>query len=319
MESPTPKRRRRWFSISLRGLMLLILVLGGLMGWKARRASLQRRAVARIEQLKGTVVYDWQYTGYISITKPGASPSGPVWLRKILGDEYFQEVTQVALPAQFSKPNVAADDDTDFFEKQAKIDLAYQQLVVQPIEDDQLACLDHLDRLESLVLSTRFPLKAEGLARLERLDRLKVLSLSRNLDADGLKWLERLTNLENLNVQFEESGNTDLTFLDKMPRLKSLTIGSDSVTDAHMKKIGQLRDLESLSLSGQELTDEGLSQLQSSVQLKTLSIILPTSLTGRGLVSLDRLTNLVMLQLPGLPMNKEGTRRDWTIFVNCQI
>jgi hypothetical protein len=117
--------------------------------------------------------------------------------------------------------------------------------------------------------------------------------------------LERLTNLEALYVQFEDSWNSDLAFLDKMPRLRSLNL-LGSVTDSQMARIGRLHDLEFLSLEGHEMTDDGLSHIQSSVGLKTLQIMLPTSLTDRGLAHLERLTSLQMLYLGGMPMNKAG-------------
>jgi hypothetical protein len=306
MPEPTsPKGRRRWFSLSLRGLMILILVLGGLMGWKARRASLQRRAVARIEELKGSVVYDWQFIGNAFLIKAGASPPGPIWLRKLLGDEYFQEVAQVTLPGQFQPdPDLGTGDD--YFERSAKANEAYRKQTVQPIEDDQLACLDNLDRLESMVFLTQFPLKTEGLARLEEHDRLKTLSFFRNLDAKGLGRLGRFTNLENLSVQFEESWNPDLAFLDKMPRLSALTLSGNHLTDDQLARVGRCPRLEFLSLIGDEVTDEGLAHLKSSVALKYLWILSGSNLTDRGLAHLERLTNLETLNLCGMPMSEPG-------------
>ena len=46
--------------ISVRGLMILVLVLGAWMGWKIHRARAQRRAVAAIRGVGGRVDYDWQ-------------------------------------------------------------------------------------------------------------------------------------------------------------------------------------------------------------------------------------------------------------------
>ncbi len=58
--NPTATRpRRRRLRLSLRGLMVLVLVVGGMLGWKARRASIQRRAVTQIKAAGGTLLYDY--------------------------------------------------------------------------------------------------------------------------------------------------------------------------------------------------------------------------------------------------------------------
>jgi hypothetical protein len=50
-----PSKRRKRFGLSLRLLMLLVLLLGGGMGWLAYRARVRREAVAAIEAAGGTV------------------------------------------------------------------------------------------------------------------------------------------------------------------------------------------------------------------------------------------------------------------------
>src|SRR5262249_43397841 len=94
MTAPAPKSpRRRCFTLSLRALMILVLVTGAWLGWRVKRAETQKWAVAAIEKLGGDVSYD------------DNSPSGqqgffnqrwaPAWLRRQVGDEYFQEVVEV--------------------------------------------------------------------------------------------------------------------------------------------------------------------------------------------------------------------------------
>ena len=43
---------------SVRGLMFAVLIFGALLGWKARRASVQRGAVAEIKWAGGWVSYE---------------------------------------------------------------------------------------------------------------------------------------------------------------------------------------------------------------------------------------------------------------------
>ncbi len=96
MSEPISEKPRRWrFGVSLRMMMVLILAIGCGLGWRVRRAESQRRAVAQAGKLGAMIQYDYQYSGGKSI--PTGEPWGPSWLRKALGNEYFQEVSSVKL------------------------------------------------------------------------------------------------------------------------------------------------------------------------------------------------------------------------------
>lgn len=84
--------RRRWLQFSFRGF-LIALTIGCLwLGWQVERAREQREAVKAIEALGGLVWFDWQIVilqpKHIRID-PRATPPGPVWLRRIIGDDFF--------------------------------------------------------------------------------------------------------------------------------------------------------------------------------------------------------------------------------------
>jgi hypothetical protein len=289
-DPPEPPRRR--LSLSLRGLILLILVLGCVMGWEARRASLQRHAVAAIERLRGSVTYDWEYDGDDLAKKPHSTPPGLSWLRRLLGDEYFQDVAQVTLPAKVLPPPEAGESD--------------ETHTTRHILDDQLACLDGLDRIECLRLQWGH-LEPEGLARLARLGRLKNLTLLIDpLDADGLAYLGRLSELERLSISIESGDAGDLAFLDRLPKLRSLQILSSPVTDAGLAYIGRRDQLNSLSVDGSELTDAGLTHLEGLKALEYLSLDFASGITDAGLVHLERLTEIRALHLSGTPITDAG-------------
>src|SRR5438552_1945508 len=80
--------RRRLFQISLRTLLGLITVAAIWLGYITHRAREQKVAVARIKELGGRVVYDYQAAN----TAANATPPGWPWLRRLVGDEYFQDV-----------------------------------------------------------------------------------------------------------------------------------------------------------------------------------------------------------------------------------
>ena len=51
---------RRILHVSLRSLMVVVLVIGGWLGWMVHQARVQRDAVAAVRKLQGTALYDWE-------------------------------------------------------------------------------------------------------------------------------------------------------------------------------------------------------------------------------------------------------------------
>jgi hypothetical protein len=249
------------------------------------------------------VVYDWQYGGNAFTPKVGASPPGPVWLRKFLGDEYFQEVVQLNLPA-----SLQFGPDIDDFPpgKWREAQKAFEDKFVKPLVDDQLACLEPFDRLKSLVIWQSYPLKGKGLARLETLSHLKELFVCQNFEGDDLSRLGALTNLEILTFQTDFRRKTDVQFLVKLSKLQRLVLGGVKTTDEHLAMIGRLPRLEAFTTAGPELTDAGIAHLEGLKSLKSLFIMLAGKLTNEGLAHLESLSNLEDLSLSGLAINNVG-------------
>src|SRR4051812_27155179 len=98
MDLPNPapdssRIRRPRLRLSVRALMLLVLICGAGMGWfawKTRRVNAQRMSVTAIRQWNGVAAYDYQWSDGREI--PFARPTGPAWLRRRLGDQFFHEV-----------------------------------------------------------------------------------------------------------------------------------------------------------------------------------------------------------------------------------
>lgn len=96
---------RRWLQFSLRSF-LIVLTIGCLwLGWKVERARRQRETVKAIEASGGWVHYDWQsprvaknasfWAGTSFNSK--ATIDAPPWLRRLIGDDFFQDVEVVYL------------------------------------------------------------------------------------------------------------------------------------------------------------------------------------------------------------------------------
>jgi hypothetical protein len=87
--------RHRFTQLSVRGLIVLVLIIGVWLGRLARMARVQSDAVAAIRNTHGQVAYEWDVTdGHITLR---GKPWAPTWLVDLLGIDYFGHVTQVNL------------------------------------------------------------------------------------------------------------------------------------------------------------------------------------------------------------------------------
>ena len=89
------ERIRKYLRISLRTLMVLVLIFAVLLGWQVNKARQRRRVVAAVEKYGGWVHYDYEFVG--GKLTPGQEPWAPRWLRAVLGDEFFRELSYVSL------------------------------------------------------------------------------------------------------------------------------------------------------------------------------------------------------------------------------
>ena len=87
---------RRWYHrlrLSIRGLIVVVLLIGGWLGWFARSARIQREAVAAIKRSNGDFRYDWQWKNGSAIA--AGEPWAPGWLVDTFGVDYFGNVASV--------------------------------------------------------------------------------------------------------------------------------------------------------------------------------------------------------------------------------
>ncbi len=86
---------QRYLRFSLRGLVVLVLVLGGALGWIVSRVEVQRRAVAVIEKSGGSVKYRWEWKD----DGPNSSgqPQWPKWVLDHIGPNYLAHIAAAEL------------------------------------------------------------------------------------------------------------------------------------------------------------------------------------------------------------------------------
>ncbi len=104
-----PASKRKRIRLTLGGMMLLILCLAVVLGWRVNKARLQREAVAAVKRHGGWVHYAHEMVN--GVLTPGRQPKGPRWLRRLIGDEYFQELETVSFVFDESTGTMHHNDD----------------------------------------------------------------------------------------------------------------------------------------------------------------------------------------------------------------
>jgi hypothetical protein len=149
------------WKVSLRGMMIMIALLAIWLGWKVNKASNQRETVAIIKKHVARVAYDW--SGPATKGPSGRTPPGPVWLRKWLGDEYFQEIIYVNMA--YSDPELS--------------DVLSLEGTPRVINGPGIACLRSLPALDTLMLMSS-QITDDGMEELATLPNLRVLYVRRS-------------------------------------------------------------------------------------------------------------------------------------------
>jgi internalin A len=328
--TPTKPRRRR-FVLNLRVLMLVVLIVGGGLGWKARRASIQRRAVAAIKEAGGLIYYDHQIQGNTRV--PTARPWAPDWLRGPLGDEFFQEVEQVHFMGPIAGPGPTVEtlanvatlsslktfsaydvpiDDEGLGRLNGMPRLELLELARTAITDAGLEHLADLPALDSVMIRARpGTMTGRGLVGLARMPRLRSLFwVGTNFtDPSGLAALGKMARLEKLMLQRTPGDDTYLANVRGLIALKSLVLVGTEATDAGLDQLSGLTRLESLGIGGSKLTDASLTRLAKLTKLEELTWGPTPGITDAGLSHLAGLKSLKMLGLKDSKVTPLGLDR----------
>ena len=293
---PTPAGRPRWrLRLSLRAMMALILVIGLPLGWKVRRASTQRRAVAVVRAMGWQISYEDEINPQ-GFPRLPHRPWGPAWLRRWVGDEFFEEVGYVNIDAR---------------------------LHLGRVDDDSLAAVGDFDRLQGLTIwwprdqgdgQDRGQITAAGLARLTGLRRLRVLHLlGVPTDPAMVALLSRWTTLE--DVELRDLGHPQgtlpgscLAHLARLPGLRKVIITTlASCRAADVEPLTRLAHLEQLGLTRSAPSDAGVARFGSLPTLQVLSLP-QTELTEPTLAELARIPGLGSLDFDGSRLPAGGLR-----------
>jgi len=200
--------RFRWqFQFSIRTLLILVVIVAIPCSWMAvemKKAREQREAVDTVRRLGGVVLYSHDSRNAIK-PNPGPPP-GPVWLRELLGDDFFAGVAAVELNRT-------------------------------PVTDAELVSLQGMPQLQNASLGDTQVTDA-GLVHLKGLTQLLMLSLDNTQITDaGLEHLNGLTELRLLYLHNTQITDAGLVYLKELTHLRWLSLANTHVTDKGVKEL----------------------------------------------------------------------------------
>jgi hypothetical protein len=297
---------RRWLAFSVRGLLLLVLALGLALGLLLHKAGKQRRAVAAVKQYGGFVHYDWEFEGTGSEVDRNSRPPGPVWLRQLVGEEYFQEVTWVGLVRDAENGKMSPTgrgDEAVMPHLRSFPKLKWLQIWKGQASDAGLANLRDSAELEQIHVLLPEGLTARGLAHLEGLPRLINLQISRgSIDDACLAPIGKLTGLRSLSLMYHpisDAGIVHLRGLHDLESLRIIPLGR-KVTDEGLKSLAGMTRLKRLDISGVPATSHGLGVLES-LPLVHLTLAEDATKPEEGIHRLKQIKPELSLEFRAMP------------------
>jgi hypothetical protein len=208
--------------------MVLVLLIGGWLGWIARSARVQREAVAAIQKAGGEVSYHE--------TEDGSSRC-PGWLASRVGIDYRDHVTIVMLISTLWT-------DAEMSHVGRLSSLLALALNCPAVTDEGLVHLKGLTNLRRLQLSGCH-VGDRGLKNLRGLTALIDVDLSKTLVTDaGIVHLQGLKNLQRIDLRWTRVTDVGLAQLKALPNLRFVLLDGTQVTDAGVREL--LQSLPSL-------------------------------------------------------------------------
>ncbi|MEX2121868.1 MAG: hypothetical protein WD847_19970 [Pirellulales bacterium] len=294
---------RRWFQFSLQSSLILLTVLGIWLGIQVNRAQRQQQAVVAIQRLGGQLRYDYEVPALVGKSTWIHERSGTTWLRRLIGDHYFDRVAWVAFDAGPDSgrlpPGISGIIGPSPYYSAHPLHGEVFSILTQARRHhvsiwlpehasqlrESLRHLSGLTHLRTLSLGGT-PIEDADLVHISGLRRLEVLGLHGTKIGDaGLEHLDSLANLQDLYLESTSVTDAGLASLAHLPRLKRLWLGGTKITDDGMVHLAKLTRLEHLSLSYTQVGDEEVMRLASLTGLRTLDLW-NTRVTARGVAEL---------------------------------
>lgn len=312
----TPRKRRRRLGLTLRALMVLVAVLSVPLAWQVHKARQQMRAVEAVKRHGGWVYYDYEMVK--GRPEKDREPLAPGWLRRLIGDAYFQTIVKVDFSGRVlnRRYDLHADDrpiDDALAALSTQAGLKSLAMNGPQATDTGLAYLRRLTELEHLSITGPTEISDAGLANLRGLVNLKALYVSdcRATD-DGFLSLSPLANLEILVLGSPDVTDRGLAVVAGMGKLKWLSVGGTNarpsrISDAGLKHVGRLKDLKKFDARFSRVGDKGVSELKGLPRLEYLDLD-GCRVHDEGMRSIAMMRELKILSLNGSYVGDDGLK-----------
>lgn len=271
MADPAPIPRRRWLRVSVRSLLLLLVAVAVPLAWKVNRVRNQRIVAAEVKKLNGQLNYDWEWK-----SPRQYGPSGPNWLKNLLGHDYFTDIVFVDLH------DPEANDDT-LASIASLPHLAGVQILSENVSDTGLLHLARAKHLTFLQIGSK-KLTETGFAHLTGLKSLNKLSLilaEPQITDANLSHIANIKQLAWLSINATNVSSDSLARIVKLPKLIILDIDSPFITDADLELLKTANELLLFSLNDANVTDAGLTHLAKMTRLSGVTVS-GTRVTAEG-------------------------------------
>jgi hypothetical protein len=252
-----------------------------LLARRVSQARRQRLAVAQVRSCGGHVYFDWQKWAAPEVMgEPPAlenpKPPGLAWVRRLVGDDYFQTVAAVTIDGLEVAGTGCSANEIALLVRRSFPQVKYLSLnCFEPCEST-LEMIGELRDLRYLEVHGD-GITAPGIARLRQLTNLRYVVISgATLTEESVKHLSALPRLEVLNIQCSGLSDQSLGHLPSFPSLEHLFLYaySNGITDAgliHFQRMRRLKYLD-LRLDGMGITEHGLRHLESVKSLSYFAI-----------------------------------------------
>ena len=305
----TAMQMRISLRMSLRTLMLLVLVIGGGLGWLAvhRQRELRRQWV--ITTIRGSLS-SVEFDG-IGISQifwgSGRTVNGSLFQSQLTADQIEALGSCARLRELTMLSSVMTDEGLASLSRDHLIMRLY---CFKPKITDagvkHLAKLKSLKRLELLRVPGLTDATLGSLAGLAELEEINLSGAS--LTGSGLVHLTGLKQLESLEIPSTALDDAGLANLGRLTGLRRLYIGGGAYTDAGLASLSNLTELRELGLGSEGCTDAGLGTRVGLTNLRTLDIAGPR-ITDAWLDRIAAMKSLREVNIGGSHLSDEAIQR----------
>ncbi len=258
----------RWrFQFSIRSLLVMVVVVAVPCSWLAveiKKARQQEEAANGIPVVGGEVSYDWE-VDVAGNPLPNAEPSGPAWLRNLLGRDFFARVisADINVPVQRVGPSpyvTVGVEHLDGLPHLRRLNINETKLT-----DAEIQHLQGLTQLRELNLSY-VEIPESGLRVIGELTKLQKLAFFDTAVSDaGFAHLRKLIGLQTLILYKSPITDNGLVNLEAMTDLRDLDLAYTKISDAGLPHLRGLTELQSLNVGGTDVTDDGMKKLRHAL------------------------------------------------------